>query len=411
MREKWVKIADKITEYCLYGVVFFFPISIALVESIFSLGVLFFVIKKILRADFKFLKSLPCLFLLFFLFFISLSTVNSGVYLKKSLIALFFKWFEYILIFLVAKDTLTNRARIRNAVVILLIFSVITGIDGLSQKLFGFEFIRNRSLGVTDSGLTSITGPFRHYNDFSVYLIIALALFMAILLSGKLRGVFRVSVYLIAGLLIGCLLLTYSRGGWLGFIFASLTLIILSRKFKLLILLAIFVLTLIFAPVIKQKNIFSFDIETSQIMTENSSTRSIVWHDADRFRVWGTAFRMVKENPFLGKGLGTFMDYFARYEPLLIVQYAHNCFLQLWAEAGIFSLISFLLFVSSLLWRGIRKFRQNKDFILLGLICGMVGFLVHSFFDTDLYSLQISVLFWLILGLIAAKNDIKLSVP
>jgi O-antigen ligase len=92
------------------------------------------------------------------------------------------------------------------------------------------------------------------------------------------------------------------------------------------------------------------------------------------------------------------MSYFAKYIPNLGVMYAHNCYLQIWAEAGIFTLLSFLAFLVILLIKGIRAFRKNKSFILLGLICGILGFAVHSFFDTHLYSLQLSALFWLMSG-------------
>ena len=38
-----------------------------------------------------------------------------------------------------------------------------------------------------------------------------------------------------------------------------------------------------------------------------------------------------------------------------------------------------------------------------GLLAGLFGFLVHSFFDTNLYSLPLAVLFWAFAGLAAAK--------
>ena len=114
---------------------------------------------------------------------------------------------------------------------------------------------------------------------------------------------------------------------------------------------------------------------------------------------------MIKENPFLGKGIGTFMDYFPKYTQNLGAQYAHNCFLQIWAETGIFSLLSFLLFAGSILLRGIRYLWTVpvRGFpFLIGLISSFFAFLVGSFFETHLYSLQLSVLFWFIGGWLLA---------
>lgn len=393
MKEKWVSALDKIIEYCVYGIVCSIPVSIAGIEIFASIGILAFILKKSISRDFMFFKGLSDIFLLLFIVFCALSLINSGIYIKKSLITLSLKWLEYIFIYLLVKNTFKDEMRIRNICIILLIVSGIVGIDGLSQKLFGFEFIRHRALVYTDNALGAITGPFRHFNDFGVYLLVILSLNIGILLSNKLKNIYKFLLCALMGLLIICLLLTYSRGSWLGFIIVIFFMIVLFRKARFLFfLLIIFIFLLLFLPGVKDRSIFSF-----------VPPNSIIWNDADRFQMWQTAFRMIKENPFLGKGVGTFMEYFAKYKPNLYVQYAHNCFLQIWAETGIFSLISFLLFVGWAFYHGIKKFIKNHDFILLGLISAMLGFLVHGFFDTDLYSLQISVLFWVFMGLISIR--------
>jgi len=102
-------------------------------------------------------------------------------------------------------------------------------------------------------------------------------------------------------------------------------------------------------------------------------------------------------------GLGTFMANFSKYLPNLNISYAHNCYLQILAETGIFTLSSFILFAVSLVYLGIKKFLRSRDFVLLGLLSGMVGFLVHSFFEVNLYSLQLAFLFWVWAGLIVTR--------
>ncbi len=125
--------------------------------------------------------------------------------------------------------------------------------------------------------------------------------------------------------------------------------------------------------------------------------------DADRLKYWSAAFKMINEHPFLGVGLGTFMANFSKYLPGLNISYAHNCYLQIWAETGIFSLVSFMIFVISLLFLSIKKFLNSRDFLLLGLLSGIAGFLVHTFFDANLYSLQLAYLFWVWISLIVAR--------
>jgi O-antigen ligase len=97
------------------------------------------------------------------------------------------------------------------------------------------------------------------------------------------------------------------------------------------------------------------------------------------------------------------MAQFSKYLPTEPPAYSHNCYLQIWAETGIFSLVSFMAFVVSFVCLGIKKFIVSRDFLLLGLLAGAVGFLVHSFFDTNLYSLRLATLFWIWVGLIVAR--------
>jgi O-antigen ligase len=100
------------------------------------------------------------------------------------------------------------------------------------------------------------------------------------------------------------------------------------------------------------------------------------------------------------------MANFSKYLPGMNISYAHNCFLQIWVETGIFSLISFMIFVISLVYRGVKKFLVSKDLVFLGLLSGVVGFLAHSFFDNNLYSLRLAIVFWAWVGLIIAKIDV-----
>ncbi|MCX5701458.1 MAG: O-antigen ligase family protein [Candidatus Omnitrophica bacterium] len=402
-REKIIKIMDRIVEYSLYGLIFFIPISNAAIEIFVSLAISAFIAKKILQSKFIFRDSSISsdslgtsqrqsllsthLFLLFFIIFCGLSLINSGCYLQKSLKALVFKWLEGIFIFLMAVDALSSRQRIRNVVAIFLAVGVLVAVDAFFQRFLGIDFLRKRPIMPIREGVYAITGPFKHYNGLAAYLSSVSSLAIALFLAKTKKMIYRVGLFLLIVLLGLSVLFTLSRGGWLGFLSAGLLMLFLSRKCRVILpFICIFILLAILVPWIRRKAMFTFQ----------------AGGDAYRFAIWEGAWKMIKENPFLGKGLGTFMDYFKQHTSGLGTQYAHNSFLQIWAEAGIFSLLSFLGFLISLLYSCIKAFKKSQDFILLGLICGIFGFLVHSFFDNHLYSLQLSVLFWFMLGLAVA---------
>jgi len=69
-----------------------------------------------------------------------------------------------------------------------------------------------------------------------------------------------------------------------------------------------------------------------------------------------------------------------------------------------------LWIVLELFKSGIRALKRYKDPLLLGLLAGLLAFLTHSFFDTNLYALQMVVLFWYMMGLAVAVMRLELDV-
>ena len=385
-KQKIFNFLDKSIEYLLYLMIFFIPISIAAIEIIFTISLFLFIFKKILNPDFKFLKNPTHIFLLFFFGFCGLSLFNSGIYLAKGIKALFAKWFEYILIFIFVEDTFNHRYKIRNAVFIFLVTAILIGVDAVFQKITGIDFLRKCPLVEGH-----ITGSFQNPNNLGAYLAPLSVLIISSLFLEQIKKQYKYILLFLVIFLCAILILSLSRGAWLGFFVGVILFLILSKNFKKAIIpLLIFILILMLFPITRQRIIYSL----------------MPGGDADRFALFRTSWAMIKENPFLGKGLGTYMDYFRKYATIEGVYYAHNCYLQIWAESGIFSLLSFLLFIGSILYKGISLFRKNSDILLLGLLCAIIAMLVHMFFEVHLYSLRLAVLFWFILGILVAKINI-----
>jgi O-antigen ligase len=195
-------------------------------------------------------------------------------------------------------------------------------------------------------------------------------------------------------ILAASLFFSFSRNAWLGFMTGVAVTLLLPRRFGIFfIFISIFITVISILPNTRERALYVFK----------------TYGTSERFLLWKTAWRMIAENPILGKGLGTFMDYCSKYTSGAIIRYAHNNYLQIWAETGIGSLLSFLSFVASILYLGIKRFRQTQDILLLGLMGALVGFLVESFFDTQFYSLQLASLFWLLVGIYMAQVNLLVS--
>ena len=127
---------------------------------------------------------------------------------------------------------------------------------------------------------------------------------------------------------------------------------------------------------------------------------------SDRMFMWRSAWHMIQDRPWLGQGLNTFMANYLKYwvggeqQP----RYAHNCFLQTAAETGILGLLTFMVFLGGMVWLWWRSRSAGSEArcsmpLQVALAAGLIGFLVQSAFDTNLYALRHATLFWTLAGL------------
>lgn len=391
MKLKILRYLDVAVEYSVYGLVFFIPISIAMTGTFAGLAVTFFLFKKILSPDFTSIKSNKALFLFLLLFFIfmGLSLFNSGPLLVKSLKALFFKWGRYLLIFWMIADTFQDTGRIFRAMCVLLFSATLVGLSVFSQKFFGWEFLRARPLSYS-----VVTGPFKNQNGLAAYLTCIVPIVLSLSLWKWKRAIVKAVCLSVLTVLTISLLWTISRGGWTGLVAGGVFIIVIAfvRRIKKLILILFLASLLFYVPLLTRV--------LSVFKPVINNERSILSHGA-----WS----MIIEHPFLGKGIGTFMDYCAFYTHNFGTYYAHNCFLQIWAESGVFSLFFFILSIGYAIFKCVKVILRTPEspafFILIGLSAGLLGFSVHSFFDTQLYSFQLSFLFWVVLGLMVALSS------
>lgn len=392
MKDKLYSFFKFAGEIALYCMLFFLPISNALVESFAALALFGFVGRKIIKPDFKYLKFWPNIFLLLFLFFSAFSLLNSGAYLKISLNALFGKWVQYLGICVIIQDGIYDRKIVKRGIVVFLCGAFLVVLSGISQYFFNIEFLRNRMITDLGRGLHAASSCFAHYNAFGGYLVVVIALIASLLLANNYSRL-KINALSALGILSTmAIIFSYSRGSWLAIAVAIIFIAVLSgQSLKRLIPVFLTIVVLFLFPIFYERLFFTFKSGG----------------DNDRFRYWLASWQMINEHPFSGMGVGTYMANFSKFLPGSKISYAHNCYLQIWAETGIFSLISFMVFIVSLVYLGIKKFFASRDFLLLGLLSGIVGFLVHSFFEVNFYSLRLAILFWVWAGLISARISQK----
>jgi putative inorganic carbon (HCO3(-)) transporter len=381
-RDRIENVADRILEYLLYGLVFCIPLFSAAAEVFFYVSLLVFIVKKIARPRFELFKDLTYIFLFIFLFFCLLSLSHSGVYIQKSAKAFFFKWLKYLFLFMMMHETFSKSLkRLQNVIFVFISVGGLIACDGLYQKITRIDFLENQ---IMERG--RVLASFHNENSLAAYLGCVLFVVLAYALNLNFKSPRKYVCLLISFLMGLCLMFTFSRGAWFAFFTGMLLFLLLLRKKTI---------SLAFLGILA----FSF------FFPEVRDRVLVIFHpggDSFRLSIWGSALGMIRDNPFFGKGLGTFMDHFPKYTTMAGTYYAHNCFLQIAAESGIFSLISFLGFLYVLVKRGIAKYNESRDLQILGLTCAVFVFLVNSFFEVHFYSLSLAMLFWSLAGILFA---------
>jgi O-antigen ligase len=382
-KEKLGIFFDKVCVVCLYILLFFIPISLAIIESFFGFILVFFLGKFFVTKNLLVEVLRREKLVLFFFGTLFFSLINSGVFLPISLHALFLKWAKYILLYVVTAQSLTSMPRVKCALASISLGAVLVILDCYSQLFLNFEFLRHRSMTLHTNNLFALTGPFHHNNGLAAYLICVLLVILYWVFSENKKIIkFSAVAIFFSGVFI--LSYSYSRGGWLIFIVAIVLLAFLLKEFRFL----------------------GFSLFLTIILgLRFSFFKSIIFKDSGRFELWDVSLRMIREHPLLGNGIGTFMALFRSFSPVRAISYAHNCFLQLWAEAGLVAVATFIIFVVKTLSSGLLFYNKTKDSIFAITVCAIAVYLCHSFFDTHLFSPQLAFLFWALMGLLKGYTE------
>lgn len=131
--------------------------------------------------------------------------------------------------------------------------------------------------------------------------------------------------------------------------------------------------------------------------------------------LWTGAFKMIMSAPFAGCGLGNFFikfpifrpaEYFLLAKSADVTYHAHNEFLNIWAETGLFGHLAFVILIIFLIDRFVayRK-RVERTGVLGGVFFGVIGVLIQSCFDMSLSIPSVAVFFWMAMGMVSGYVD------
>lgn len=203
---------------------------------------------------------------------------------------------------------------------------------------------------------------------------------------------------LFSGVIVLALLLTFSRGAYMGIFLVGMSMFVFSffyyKKAQ----------TLLFLSFISIFILFSF-FPSNLILERTLSSFSLVdTSNQGRLFMWWFAWDVLQENPW-GVGVGGYA-----LEVLPSAQYrdpiyAHNLYLDIMVEVGLLAGIFFILWIAQAILMG---YKVRKQMIYgWAIIFSLSIFSIHAFFDTPLYSVHVLPLFLMVM---AVASSLKMKI-
>lgn len=373
---------------------------------------LFFYILLILFCDTKkYLPKVSPIFIsvLIFIEILALSTLKSinpwrSFWGTMERMEGFLTLFHLFIFFLILVSVFREKKDWLNFLKFTVFLSIPIGIAGIIQKMKIFDFYAG-----PDPRISATFGNPVFYGSYLV-LIIFLAMFLGVLEEKK--G-FKIFFWIIVIFNFILLLLTGTRGAWIGMIIGILLLFVwfiffsnLGEEKRKVFLFSIFLLSLFFLFFLLFSKL-DYLPKTFFLERYESLFIDLIELKNSRFRIWQLGIDTWKKNPIFGFGLESFSYlYDKNYKASFIKEIPedefydrpHNKIIDILVSNGILGLLSYLaIFFSAvfLILKYRKKFNLLLSFILISLL---LGYFVQNIFSFDTISSYL--IFFLVLGFI-----------
>lgn len=446
VKEKMIKICDFVIESGFLAIIFLVPIIFDFTFTGFNVFVLYksvifrFILSLVLafytakifileKIDYKgskkiFLFSLFLLAVFFISSFFSISSRLSfwGSYERQQG---FYNLANYLLFFVLLILNIKNFKQIKRLIVATLLAGFLTCIYGLVQ-FFGLDPLPWKESGLATGRIFSSLGQ---PNFFGQYLIILLPLSIYTFFFIVKKFLTKFFVFLIILAEIFCLLSTYSRAAWLGFMAAAVVFIfiyLLLKKYKKTAL-GFAALILFSAGLVFSLNYYSPKIQSgpSQLNIVNRLKSMVDLNGgSNRMRLyyWQSAVKEIKQENLkrlvLGYGPETLASIFIKYyQPNWAIyetidtypDRAHNWIFGIILSFGFLGFIAILIFYAYFIFKTIKfLFGREKNlaeevWLAVALSCALTAYCVNNLFsfslcDCYIYLFFILALLWFLVG-------------
>ncbi len=355
-----------------------------------------------------------------------------------------FHWLEVLILFAVVRHQLASTASMRR-------LAIVAMLTGVAIALFGlFQFFRYGGSSVYGyATLGRAFGPFINRNHAACFLNLCLALGAGLLISvgsdaseyrrrvvqkpnavaehedalsfspfSVLHSPLQLWILVALAILLAGLMCTLSRGGVASLALAFGVTVVLrlawssrTARFDYLLLPIILVVGLLAWMGIKPLETRLSGLWSGDVLADG------------RWQLWGNLISLVPSFPLFGSGYGTlqFVEPLSRRQadllkmPDVVVDHAHNDFLEGLIEGGVLRLGLSVALVGLVLMHGMRALRRYADRSpgawAFGGFFAMLALTVHSFVDFSIETPAIAVLAVVIAAQVVSLNRTDPTAP
>ncbi|MCX8131251.1 MAG: O-antigen ligase family protein [Clostridia bacterium] len=304
--------------------------------------------------------------------------------------------FEYLLWFFVTVQLLRTPTGAKRLVYMLVFVGGLLGLDGVHQYIVGVEMPGNwvdKAEVAVRTRVFSIAG---NPNALASLMVLLTPLSISLVFFEKKLGK-KVLFGAIALIMLACLVFTFTRAAWIGFIFALIVYVFVKNRRMLIPALAGMavggVIISFLVPSVADRIAY---LISPEYMVSSSK--------GGRVKRWIEGLYMLKQNPLFGMGLGRFGGAVAVNNKIPGAFYMDNYYVKTAVETGIVGLSAFLVLIYNLVIWNIRAIRNLKNTryvnIAHGAFAGMCGVLVHSAAENVFEVPMMAVYFWVMAGIV-----------
>ncbi len=311
----------------------------------------------------------------------------------------------FTLFAVVLYNAITGRRQLDAVVELIVLVGTAVSFYGILQYIFGWGY---QSAAWVDSSMFSaigfrVTATLENPNMLGQYLLLTIPLGGARLLSAK-GMVQRLYYFGCCAIMCLCMILTYSRGAWLGLLFAGAVFVVMiNPRFIMLAPFALIALYFVLPETVISR------FTSIGNLTDNSTSY--------RVNIWLGTLAMLKDGYWLcgiGPGDGAFNQIYPAYSfNAITTPHSHNLFLQIMCDAGVCALVVFVIILIQYVRSLCVALKDRSDWrsrtLQIAFLSGMAGFMVQAMTDYSFYNYRVMFMFWVYLAVgmrMARRNEL-----